>query len=427
MNRVLEKIKDAIVGEPGAMPVLGGPVKHLYRLKAAHSIAMEISSSLDLEEALKTFVNRIASYMGVEIVSIMFLDNEKRRLVIKIAKGLSEEVIKDSNISIGDGVSGWVGRTGEPLLIKDLTKDARFTKSDGSRYYNDSLLTVPLKLGGRVIGVVNVNNKASKDIFRQDDLELLNTIADISVIALENARLQDDIKRLGKNNFRMVSNVSHELRTPLAIMQEAVLLLSEGALGAVNEKQKKLLDISSRNAHRLNCFIDEFLDSAKLENPGFVINRRLFSVTDSAKTAVDSLSVIARQKGIELESVIPDKNIEIWGDPDRLNQVISNLVDNAIKYNRPAGRVRVSLEDAPDTVNISVSDTGIGIPKDALDKVFDRFYRVERDDAARIPGTGLGLSIVKDIIDVHKGAISVESEVDRWSKFTISLPKNLRR
>ena len=418
MNKVLEKIK---------VRLAGGPIKRFYKLKAAYSIAMEISSSLDLEEALKIFINRVASYMGVEIVSIMFLDNEKRRLIIKIAKGLNEEIVKDSNASLGEGVSGWVGKTGEPLLIKDITEDARFTRSGGRRYYNNSLLTVPLKSSGRVIGVINVNNKISKDIFRQYDLELLNTIADISVIALENARLQGEMKKVDKNNYEMVSNVSHELKTPLATIKEALLLLSEGLLGAVSEKQKKLLDLSTQNVERLNRLINEFLDSAKLENSGFSMNRSLFNITDSVKTMMDSLSMIAGDKGIVLERAIPDKKIEIWGDPDKLNQVISNLVDNAIKYNRPSGRVQVFLEEADDTINISVKDTGMGIPKDDLDKIFNRFYRGYGNDTAGIPGTGLGLSIVKGIVNMHKGAISVESEINSGSKFTVVLPKSLRK
>ena len=418
MNRVLEKIKVRLIGVP---------IKRFYKLRAAYSIAMEISSSLDLGEALKTFVNRVASYMGVEIVSIMFLDNEKRRLIIKIAKGLNEDIIRDSNAPLGEGVSGWAGKTGEPLLIKDITKDARFTRRSGGRYYNNSLLTVPLKLRGRVIGVMNVNNKISKDIFRHYDLELLNTIVEISVIALENARLQDEIKRVSKNNYEMVSNASHELKTPLATIKEALLLLSEGSLGAVNEKQKKFLDLSNQNVERLNRLINEFLDSTNLENSKSSMKRSLFSITDAAKAVIDSLNIIAREKGIVLEGAIPDKKIEMWGDPDKLNQMISNLVDNAIKYNRPAGLVQVSLEEADDSISISVRDTGMGIPKDDLDKIFDRFYRVERNDTAGISGTGLGLSIVKDIVNMHKGAISVESEINSGSKFTVALPKSLRK
>lgn len=418
MNRVLEKIKVGLIS---------GPARRFYKQRIAYSIAMEISLSLDLEEALKTFVNRVASYIGVEIVSIMFLDNEKRRLIIKIAKGLNEEIIRDSDALLGEGVSGWAGKTGEPLLIKDITKDARFTRRSGGRYYNNSLLTVPLKLRGKVIGVMNVNNKISKDIFRQYDLELLNTIAKTSVIVLENARLQDEMKRVSKNNCEMVSNVSHELKTPLAVIKEALLLLSEGSLGVVSEKQKKFLDLSTQNVERLNRLINEFLDSASQENSNSSMKRRLFSITDAAKTIIDSLDMIARDKGIVLEGLIPDKKIEIWGDPDKLNQAISNLVDNAIKYNRPAGLVQVFLEEGDDSVAISVRDTGMGITKDDLVKIFDRFYRVERSDTAGIPGTGLGLSIVKDIVNMHKGEIFVESKINSGSKFTIALPKSLRK
>jgi signal transduction histidine kinase len=402
-------------------------VKRFYKLRAAHSIALEVSSSLDLEEALKTFVNRVASYMRVEIVSVMFLDSEKRRLITKIAKGLGEEIIRDSNPSLGEGISGWVGKTGEPLLIKDITKDARFTKRSGGRYYNNSLLSVPLKLCGKVIGVVNVNNKVSKDIFRHYDLAMLDSIAQISVIALENVRLQGDIKRAGKNNYDMVSNVSHELKSPLAIIKEALLLLSEGSLGEINEKQKKFLSLSNQNVERLNRLINEFLEAARLENSKSSMKRSLFSITDATRMIMDSLDVVAKDKGIALEGAIPDKRIDIWGDPDKLNQVISNLVDNAIKYNRPSGKVQISLEESADTVNISVKDTGMGIPKDDINKVFDRFFRVERSDTAGISGTGLGLSIVKDIVNMHKGAISVESEINNGTKFTVALPKSLRK
>ena len=246
-------------------------------------------------------------------------------------------------------------------------------------------------------------------------------------IVVRKDRLQDEIKRISKNSYDMISNVSHELKTPLTTIKEALLLLSEGSLGAVNEKQKRFLDLSTQNAERLNRLISEFLDSARQENSKSSMKRSLFNITDIAKTIIDSLNIIAREKGVVLEGVIPDKRIEIWGDPDKLNQVISNLVDNAIKYNRPAGLVQVSLEEAEDSVAISVRDTGMGIPKDDLSKIFGRFYRVERNDIAGISGTGLGLSIVKDIVNMHKGAISVESEINGGSKFTVALPKNLRK
>jgi len=246
-------------------------------------------------------------------------------------------------------------------------------------------------------------------------------------LAAENERLKSEIKRISQSSYDMVTNVSHELKSPLAVIKEALLLLSEGSLGPVSEKQKKFLDISNQNVERLNRLINEFLDSARRENSGSSMKRSFFSITDATKTIMDSLDMIAKEKGIVLEGVIPDKKIEIWGDPEKLNQVISNLVDNAIKYNKLSGKVQVSLEEADDSILISVKDTGMGIPKGDLEKVFDRFYRVEGNDTTGISGTGLGLSIVKDIIDMHKGSISVESEINNGSKFTVALPKSLRK
>ncbi|MDP2928897.1 MAG: HAMP domain-containing sensor histidine kinase [Candidatus Omnitrophota bacterium] len=233
---------------------------------------------------------------------------------------------------------------------------------------------------------------------------------------------------MDKKSYDMVSNVAHELKTPLATIKEALLLVSEESLGALNEEQKKFLDISSQNVSRMDRLIDEFLSSARQESSESTIKRSLFSITDTAKNIVDSLDIIAKEKGIILNGAIPDKKIEIWGDPDRLNQVISNLVENAIKYNKPEGKVEISLQEEEESVIIAVMDTGMGIPKDDLDRIFERSYRAERNSmGGSIPGTGLGLSIVKDIIDMHKGKILVESEIDAGSKFTVTLPKSVRK
>ncbi|MBI5124539.1 MAG: GAF domain-containing sensor histidine kinase, partial [Candidatus Omnitrophica bacterium] len=392
----------------GRLP--GGPIRRYYRLKTAYSIAREVSSVPGIEDCLKALVNRISSYMAVKIVSVMFIDKDKRRLIVKVAKGLDEEVIKEANTQIGEGVAGWVGRTGEPLLVKDITKDPRFVKRSESRYYNNSLLSVPLKTRDKVSGIINVNNKISRDIFRTYDLELLKTIADIAAPVIENARLEEEIKKVDRSKYDLVSNVSHELRTPLATINEALSVILDGLAGPVNEKQKRYLEMSKKSVARLSRLTEEFLESAKRERARLDIKRNLFNITDVAKNVVESLSVLAKEKRIVLEGIIPDKKVEIWGDPDKLNQVIINLVDNAIKYNKPYGKVAVSMDENESSVTISVSDTGMGIPKEELDKIFNRFYRVEKNIKDEIPGTGLGLSIVKDIINMHKGEISVESE-----------------
>ena len=417
MNRLVENIRGKF---------LNSPIRRFYRLKTSYSIATELLSALDLEDALKILVNRIASCMSVEIVSIMFIDNDKRRLIVKIAKGLNEEIIRDASAQIGEGVAGWVGKTGEPLLIKDITKDTRFISREKGKYYNNSLLSVPLKMRSRIIGVINVNNKVSKDIFRGSDLELLKTIADFAVIAIEVIRLEEQVVKGGRENRELISNVTHDLKTPLATIKEALLLILEGITGQINEQQKKYLDISLGNIQRMARMIDNILLSDEVIQDKHGIKRNLFNVTDTARAILNSLDMIAKSRGIVLEGSIPNKTIEIWGDPDKLNEVMSNLVENAIKYNRPQGRVNVSLEEDEKHIIISVSDTGMGISKDDLDKIFDRYYRVSGVERKDISGSGLGLSIVKDIVKMHKGDISVESERNRGTKFTVTLPKDLR-
>ncbi len=417
MNRLMENIRGRI---------LDSPIRRFYKIRAPYSIATELLTALDLEDCLKILVSRIASYMSVEIVSIMLMDDDNRRLVVKIAKGLDNEVIRDAAHEIGEGVSGWVGKTGEPLLIKDITKDARFTGRKSGKYYNNSLLSVPLKMRGKIIGVINVNNKTSRDIFRESDLDFLNTIADFAAIVIKIIILEGQLARSNKDSRELISNVTHDLKTPLATIKEALLLILEGISGQINEKQKKYLDISIQNLERMAHMIDEILLSDKILRDRHGIKRNLFNLTDTAKNILDSLGIIAKDKGIVLEGVIPDKKIEIWGDPDKLNEVISNLVDNAIKYNKPSGHVEVSLEEDEKSVTISVRDTGIGISKEDIGRIFDRYYRSSSTEKRGISGTGLGLSIVKDIVNMHKGNISVESEQDKGTKFTVTLPKDLR-
>ena len=417
MNRLVETIKGGF---------LNSPVRRYYRMRAAYSIATELLSATDLQDCLKTLVNRIASYMSVEIVSVMFIDDKKRQLIVKITKGLDDEVAREPGAGIDKSIAGWVVRTGRPLLVKDLDKDARFTARSGGRYYNNSLLSVPLKMRNRVIGVINVNNKTSKDIFRAYDLDLLKTISDLAVITIEVMRLEEQAVKNDKEYHEFISNVTHDLKTPLATINEALLLTLEGAGGALTEKQHNYVDISKQNVDRMVRMIDDIMMSDKALRERHGARRNLFDVAETARTILNSLDILAKKKGIVLKSVIPEKKIRIWGDPDKMNEVISNLVENAIKYNRPSGSVDVALEEGVKSVTISVRDTGMGIPKDDIGMIFDRYYRLSRDVSKDIPGTGLGLSIVKDIINMHKGDISVESEQDKGTKFTVTLPKDLR-
>lgn len=399
--------------------------KELFKFGIAYNIAKEISGELDLEKSLNLLVDRIAEAMSVEIVSLMLIGRNKGELLIKFAKGLDKEVVKNAKVKLGEGVSGWVAQTGQSLLIKDISKDSRFSKRNG-KYNTDSLLSAPLKIKDNVIGVINVNNKVSRKIFDEEDLDTLSRVADLAALAVANARFKEDAEELDALRSNFIANVSHELRTPLAALKEAVCIILDGITGKINDKQKKLLSLASQNINRLNRLIDDLLDLSKVEAGTKEMRRALFDIAKTAETAVATLGPLAKKRGIEIKSSAPKRKIEIWGDEDKLYEVVSNFIDNAIKYNKPKGKVEVKVEDSGNDVRVRVSDTGIGIPDTDLDKIFDRFRRVKTPSGDRIKGTGLGLAIVKDIVEMHGGRIEVDSKVNKGTTFTTMLPKNLR-
>ena len=213
--------------------------KRLFELTAAYHIGREVSSVFDLERCLTILADRIADLMSVEIVSLMLIGKDEDELTINLAKGLDKKIITaGKKVRVGESIAGWVAKTGEPLLIEDIAKDPRFPKfkKKPNKYYTNSSLTVPLKIQDKVIGVINVNNKTSRDIFREKDLDILKTIADLAATAIENVRLQEEAKELDKLRSDFIADVSHELRTPLATINESVGLVLDGIAGEVNEK-----------------------------------------------------------------------------------------------------------------------------------------------------------------------------------------------
>ncbi|MBU1112370.1 MAG: GAF domain-containing sensor histidine kinase [Candidatus Omnitrophica bacterium] len=399
--------------------------EEFFKLRVAYEINRDVLSSTGLEEALNILVDRIAEVMSVEIVSLMLVGKSSGEMLIKFAKGLDKEIIRDAKVKLGEGVSGWVAQTGQSLLIKDISKDPRFPKR-GGRYSTDSLLSVPLKVYDKVIGVINVNNKESGEIFNEQDLDVLNRIADLSAIAVVNVRFREDAKELDVLRSEFIANVSHELRTPLTALKESVGLVLDEITGSINEKQKKLLNLASQNIRRLNGLIDDLLDFSKAEAGLHHMKRTLFDITNMVKSATDTFLPLIEKKGLEIKGILTDKKIEIWGDEDKLYEVITNFIDNAVKYNKPRGKIKIKLEDADSDVKIKIADTGIGIPGEDLSRLFNRFSRLESSLKEGVKGTGLGLSIVKDIVEMHGGKIEVESKVDEGTTFSISLPKNLR-
>lgn len=234
-------------------------------------------------------------------------------------------------------------------------------------------------------------------------------------------RAEEELKRTMEMKAQFISTVSHELRTPLSSMKEAVIIVLDGVAGKINKDQRHFLDIAKRNIDRLSRLIDDVLDFQKLNAGKMKMNMQRNAIATSVNEVYNTMRPNAAKSGVHLAVDLQANLPPAIYDSDRIIQVLINLVNNAIKFTPEGGRVLVSVSSQAEQLAIRVSDSGYGIPKEDLSKIFEQFYRVHRP-GKEIKGTGLGLAIVSRIVAAHAGRIEVESEIDKGTTFTLYLP-----
>jgi two-component system phosphate regulon sensor histidine kinase PhoR len=232
-------------------------------------------------------------------------------------------------------------------------------------------------------------------------------------------------KKLDQMRTEFVANVSHELRTPLTSISGFLETLREGAIDDPAAAHRSL-EIMSQETNRLAKLIDELLHLSKIEERRVVHRWQLVQLKEIINQVAVTFQPQAQQKSLTLTVEIPVELPSISGDPDLLAQVLTNLVDNSIKYTLPGGQVLIRATTYRDNVQVEVKDTGIGIPPEDLPRVFERFYRVEKARARELGGIGVGLAIVKHIIKAHGGSIKAESIPNQGSSFKVTLPAEVR-
>jgi two-component system phosphate regulon sensor histidine kinase PhoR len=225
------------------------------------------------------------------------------------------------------------------------------------------------------------------------------------------------LERLEAVRREFVANVSHELRTPLTSLTASVETLLDGALDDT-ENARRFLGIIRKNAQRMSELIEDLTDLSLIETGSIQLEPRPIDLLDAARGVADRLRHLADQRRVAIEIDAPPELV-VLADRRRLEQVLTNLVDNAIKFNRPGGKVTIRGAATPRGTLLRIEDTGIGIPADSLEKVFHRFHQVDRERSRRVGGTGLGLAIVKHLMRLHGGRVRVESELGQGSAFVL--------
>ena len=232
-----------------------------------------------------------------------------------------------------------------------------------------------------------------------------------------------ELRRLESLRRDFVANASHELRTPIAAVRSATETLRSGALEDP-DAAIRFVDIIERNAARLQSLVEDMLELSKLESNEFKLKRERVELGAVVPIVLALFRERAEKKGVRVGAELPSNAVAVEGDRRALEHVLSNLVDNAVKYCPPGTQVRVTAQPVEDRIRLVVADNGPGIPPEHLPRVFERFYRVDAGRSRELGGTGLGLSIVKHMVEAMRGKVSVESEVGRGSTFTVSLPKS---
>ncbi len=377
-------------------------------------IARDLASTLDLDILLERIVRAAAEVSGSEAASILLYDNLTRQLYFQVATNLDEPTMRGLVVPLEGSIAGWIVINRKSVRITNAQDDPRFygTVDQMTGRPTQSLLGVPLITKNKVVGVLEALNKENGK-FTEGDESMLSVLGAQAAVAIENARLfqQSDL----------ISEFVHELRTPLASLSTATYLLLRPEMS--REQQEQIIHNIHSETLRLNSLASSFLDLARLESGRVQFHKTSFNIADMLFECKDIMNSKAEEEGIHIQIEAPDKLPLFEADRDKVKQVVLNLLSNAIKYNRPGGSVTLSAGAQESEVCITVQDTGIGIPDDAIPHLFEKFYRV-RESEGKTGGTGLGLTICKQIVQGHGGRMEVKSKLGAGTSFCFFLPRS---
>jgi signal transduction histidine kinase len=391
------------------------------RLQSILSILETIGSVRDLNRVLETAVSEVALVMQVKGASVKLLSEDGKFLRYAAAFGLPDRMVQEKVVEVERSPLNKRIIQGEPFVTGQVTATEMFQFGETlAEAHLQSVLFVPLNLEGRVIGILGAYCE-KPDRFGAEEVNFFRLTARLVAIAVENARAYEAVTAMSGERTWFMMKVAHNLRAPLAGMLSILEVVRDGYLGPINDDQSEYLRRLDRRARTMLALVNELMALSR--------NRQRREV----ESGVTELAALARRVQRTFQDKAAEKRIgfqvslstdlpDVRGRLETVEQMLENLVSNAIKYTPADGSVEVRFARANGTVRIEVSDTGIGIPAADRPKLFTEFFRAENAKAMEEVGTGLGLAIVKDIVDQLGGRIFMESEEGVGTIFVVHLP-----
>ncbi|MEO5817105.1 MAG: ATP-binding protein [Gemmatimonadaceae bacterium] len=426
-QRAAEVVARRLIVEQAARTAAEGAERRAALLADASRL---LGTSFDYQTTLSRLtrlaVPVLADYCTVDLVGA---DGEIERVAVAHVDPAKENLLWEVRrwVRAGAPMSPHLQRAlanGESLLISELTDE--MTESAAlddehrqliMRLHACSLISVPLKVSGKTVGVLVLYAAESNRHFDEDDLALAEELARRAALAVENARLYHEAELATRARDQMLGIVAHDLRNPLNTILMASELLEE--VLATDERKSRQVKMVRRAGKQMNHLIQDLLDVKRIENGRLAVEPRAVRAVALLNEAVEMLRSLATARGLELALEPSGELPMVKADAQRIHQVFSNLIGNAIKFTPKGGRISLSGRQRGSDVHMGVTDTGPGIPAEQLPHVFGQFWQATGADRR---GIGLGLAIAKGIVEAHEGRIWVESTVGAGSSFYFTLP-----
>jgi signal transduction histidine kinase len=453
-------------------------------LRVRFEIDRELSSTLNLETVLETLVRHAERLCSADLAFLAYRDRDTPAVKIAACAGTRGAAIRNWTIRPGEGAAGRVLAAGRVATIPPPApttepEEDRVMAEEGLH----TVALAPIRLQQSCVGVLAAGRR-THGAFGAEAVETLQRLGDQAAVAISNAlayreiallnrtleaRVAERTRQLSEANAALevshrklqeldqlksdfVSNVSHELRTPLTAIRMSVDNLLDGVVGEVTPTLQRYLTKVQNNTDRLVRLIGDLLDLSRIEAGRIELHRTTVDLTEIIQEVADSLRPMALEKGLELSLPPSPEPFLVFADRDKLQQILINLTANALKFTPSGGSVNISTrahtsDDGPPVrrsdgteapgmpngrpaeppnlrrfVEVSVADTGEGIPPGQLDAIFDKFHQVRGENRSKAQGTGLGLTIAKSLIELHGGQIRAESEPGKGSRFIFTLP-----
>jgi signal transduction histidine kinase len=402
-------------------------------LAVLYDVTAAATQSLDLKAVLHDVSKRITDTFAFDATRIFLLDSRTGQLEMQASFGAAQTSVEHRRgIRLGQGTIGAVFESGEPLIFQDVNTDPRYEQLSSTQAAHRAGFCFagffPIKAKGKSLGIIFCGGRGPR-VLTADEVRLITSIAEQIGGAVDNMNLFEEVrmanyrlKELDRMKSDFVSNVSHELRTPLTAIQALIDNMLDGITGALNQKQAHYVTDIRASAERLARLIDDLLDLSVIEAGKIELTPTTFPVPALIDEVIKTFTPMARENLLTIGAAkIPD-DLKAWADRDKIIQVLTNLIGNAVKFTPSQGRIYVAAEKSGEFIEISVNDTGPGIEREELKRIFEPFYQVRESGGKKSRGVGLGLAITKKLVELHGGKIQAASVPGQGSRVSFTIP-----